>query len=166
MRETETSATPFASPAWLGGVFKYYRLKSGGLRWLHKSSQMSPDRIFSFPSSQSQVLLQLADRQRQRGQGPLTQSLLLQLPPRHLASGYLLSIHSWGLRIYNRHLSHHPAPSALNITLSSAALQDTDDRRATRAAAQRDTSRGLPQATLTRAFIYPSHWEGQREKKA
>lgn len=57
MRETETRTTLFASPAWLGGVFKYYQLESGGLRWLHKSSQMSPDRIFSFPSSQSQVLL-------------------------------------------------------------------------------------------------------------
>lgn len=58
MRETETKATPaFASPGWLGGVFKHYRLESGGRRWLHKSSQMSLDIIFSFPFAEGQVPL-------------------------------------------------------------------------------------------------------------
>lgn len=49
MRETETKATAFASPMRLERVLKYLWLEPGGLRWFHKSSRMSPNKILPTP---------------------------------------------------------------------------------------------------------------------
>lgn len=85
------------------------------LRWAQIKS-------FHFPLPKARCCW-LTDRQRQQGLGWLMELPLAQLPLLCLESSYPLSIHSWGSTIYNRHLRHHPAPFALTITLSSAALR-------------------------------------------
>lgn len=77
---------------------------------------------FHFPLPKARCRC-LTDRQRQQGLGWLMELPLPQLPLLCFESSYPLSIHSWGSTIYNRHLSHHPAPFALTITLSSVALR-------------------------------------------
>lgn len=100
---------------WLGGIFKHYWLESGGWRWLHQSSQMSQDKIFSISSAEDQVSLALWQAEA-AGLGMADEVTTSTAGPALLWSSYSLSIHSWDSTISNRHLSHHPVPLALTIT--------------------------------------------------
>lgn len=71
---------------------------------------------------------------------------LPQLPLLCFESSYPLSIHSCDSTIYSRHLCHHPIPFALTITqVQHSRMLMTDKPWSTH---------HLPQATLTKAFIY------------
>lgn len=101
MRETETKATAFAAPMWLERVFKCYHLEPGGLRRFHKPSWISPSKILSTPL------------QKDRSHGFIDGHMQCSLGPPpdcfYLKFSFLLSAHSWGLMIYNMHLSQLPS---------------------------------------------------------
>ena len=172
MRETETKATPgFQSPTWLGGLFKHYWLESGRLRLLHKSSQISPDKIISSPSAEGHMLLALWRAEATwlgTADGVTTSTTWCK------AKQGQLSVINPLRRLENFRQAFKPSPGSIclnhhfqvqylghrwqtNCSGSCTAVQSEQPAMVCSSAAQSHP--------LTRAFVYPNHWEWQKQKK-
>lgn len=125
---------------WLAGVFKHYWLESGGWRWLHQSSQMSQDKIFSISSAEGQVSLALWQAEA-AGLGMADEVTTSTAGPALLWIQLFITNPLLGLHDLQQACKPSPSSTCLNHH-SSTALENADDRQAT-------VTHQLPQATPT-----------------